>query len=141
MQRLAIALLSLVLASGAQAQSAKKKYELSVQCGKQAEEIFRKYWGIGISQTDIGQTISKYENHYNYRLNKCFYLEISDSYERGKSPFRLMRLYDFQEGREIGVFVGTTVFLEEKTAHCLVQGKQCKTEEEWRALTKPYMED
>jgi len=99
MQRLAIALLSLVLASGAQAQSAKKKYELSVQCGKQAEEIFRKYWGIGISQTDIGQTISKYENHYNYHLNTCFYLEISDSYERGKSPFRLMRLYDLDEQR------------------------------------------
>ena len=130
-----------LLASGAWAQSLKEKYELSAQCGMLAAETFRKYWGSGISTSSTGQIIGKYENHYNYRLNKCFYLEISDSYERGKSPFRLMRLYDFQESREIGVFVGTTVFLEEKTAHCLVQGKQCKTEEEWRALTKPYMED
>jgi len=52
-----------------------------------------------------------------------------------------MRLYDLHESREIGVFVGTTVFLEEKTAHCWVQEKQCKSEEEWRALIKPFMED
>jgi hypothetical protein len=130
-----------LLASGAWAQSLKEKYELSAQCGMLAAETFRKYWGSGISTSSTGQIIGKYENHYNYRLNKCFYLEISDSYERGKSPFRLMRLYDFQESREIGVFVGTTVFLEEKTAHCSVQEKECKSEEEWRALIKPFMED
>jgi hypothetical protein len=135
------ALLSfLFFTSGAQAQSLKEKYELSAQCGMLAAETFRKYWGSGISTSSSGQITAKYENHYNYRLNKCFYLEISDSYERGKSPFRLMRLYDFQESREIGVFVGTTVFLEEKTAHCSVQGKQCKSEEEWRALIKPFMD-
>ena len=130
-----------LLASGAWAQSLKEKYELSAQCGMLAAETFRKYWGSGISTSSTGQIIGKYENHYNYRLNKCFYLEISDSYERGKSPFRLMRLYDFQESREIGVFVGTTVFLEEKTAHCWVQEKQCASEEEWRALIKPFMEE
>jgi len=141
MKPIATALGLALFATGAHAQSLREKYELSAQCGKQAEEIFRKYWGIGISQTDIGQIISKYENHYNYRLNTCFYLEISDSYERGKSPSRLMRLYDLEEKREIGAFVGTTVFLEEKTGHCLVQGKDCKNEEEWRALIKPFMED
>jgi len=31
--------------------------------------------------------------------------------------------------------------LEEKTAHCSVQDKPCQTEEEWRALIKPFMED
>ena len=116
------ALLGLVLlGSGAQAQWLKQKYELSAQCRKQAAETFRKYWGSGISTSNTGQIIGKYENHYNYRLNKCFYLEISDNYERGKSPFRLMRLYDLHESRdydlhesrEIGAFVGTrTVFLE-----------------------------
>ena len=88
-----------LLASGAWAQSLKEKYELSAQCGMLAAETFRKYWGSGISTSSTGQIIGKYENHYNYRLNKCFYLEISDSYERGKSPFRLMRLYDLDEQR------------------------------------------
>ena len=136
-----LALLSLVLATNALAQSLKEKSELSERCGMLAEWTFRKYCQSGISQTDTGQIISKYENHYNHRLNTCFYLEVNDSYERGKSPFRLMRLYDFQESREIGVFVGTTVFLEEKTTLCSVQQKECTSEEEWRALIKPFMED
>ena len=137
------ALLSLaLLATGAQTKSAKEKYELSEQCGKQAEETFRKYWRSGIFETDIAQIIVKYENHYNYRLKKCFYLEISDSYERGKSPSRLMRLYDLRENKEIGGFLSTTIFLlEEKTASCWVQGKECRSEREWRASIKPFMED
>jgi hypothetical protein len=139
--KLAMIAASLILAGSAQAQSLKEKYELSERCGKQAEETFRKYWGSGSSKTDIGQIIGKYDNHYNYRLNTCFYLEISDSYERGKSPVRLMRLYDLHESREIGVFVGTTVFLEEKTAHCWVQEKECTGEAEWRALIRPFMEE
>ena len=131
-----------LLASGAWAQSLKEKYELSAQCGMLAAETFRKYWGSGISTSSTGQIIGKYENHYNYRLNKCFYLEISDSYERGKSPFRLMRLYDLHENREIGALLSTTVFLlEEKTASCWVQGKECRSEKEWRALIKPFMEE
>ena len=42
MQRLAMALLGLAFATGAQAQSLKEKYELSAQCGKQAAEAFKK---------------------------------------------------------------------------------------------------
>ena len=140
--KLIAASLGLVVASGAQAQSLKEKYELSERCGKQAAETFRKYWGNGISETDTGQTIGNYQNHYNFRLNTCFYLEISDSYERGKSPFRLMRLFDLNESRKIGAYEGTkTLFLEEETGLCSVQGKECASEQEWRALIKPFMED
>jgi hypothetical protein len=140
--KLAMIAASLVLIGPAQAQSVKEGYELSEQCGKQAEETFRKYWRSGIFETDIVQIIVKYENHYNYRLKKCFYLEISDSYERGQSPSRLMRLYDLHENKEIGGFLSTTVFLlEEKTAQCSVQEKECRSEKEWRALIKPFMED
>jgi len=39
MRQLAIALLGLVLAIGAQAQSLKEKYELSERCGRRAEEV------------------------------------------------------------------------------------------------------
>jgi len=131
-----------LLATGAQAQSLKEKSELSERCGMLAEWTFRKYWGGGIFETDVAQVIVKYENHYNYRLNMCFYLEISDSYEHGWSPSRLMRLYDLHENREIGALLSTTVFLlEEKTASCWVQGKECRSEREWRALIKPFMED
>jgi len=53
-----------------------------------------------------------------------------------------MRLYDVHDNREIGEFLGTTVFLlEEETTQCWLQEKQCKSEDEWRALIKPFMED
>ena len=42
------ALLSLLFASGAQAQSLKEKYELSERCGKHAAETFAKEWGAGV---------------------------------------------------------------------------------------------
>ena len=57
-----------LLATGAQAQSAKEKSELSAQCVKRAAETFRKYWGSGIFETDIAQIIVKYENHYKLPL-------------------------------------------------------------------------
>jgi len=63
MQRLATALLSLLLATGAQAQSPKEK-ELSERCGKQAAERFAKEWGTGVfTHADGRQTTSKYEHH------------------------------------------------------------------------------
>jgi len=40
-----LALLSLVLATNALAQSLKEKSELSERCGKQAAEHFEKEWG------------------------------------------------------------------------------------------------
>ena len=82
MQRLATALLGLVLASGAQAQSLKEKSELSEQCGKKAAELFEKSWGKREDE------LNHYESHYNSRLNKCFYVEWTNSLKDG-FPFFL----------------------------------------------------
>ncbi len=123
-----------------QAQTAREKYELQERCGRRAAEVFAKEWGSGISNTkDGGQIIGNYENHYNSRLNKCFYLEMSDSYQRGKAPFRLLRLFDINENREIGTYAKTQA--EAFGLSCVVQEKQCLSEEEWRALIRPFMED
>ena len=69
MKAIAVLLSLALLATGAQAQTAKEKYELSTQCGRQAAETFRKYWGSGIFETDIAQIIVKYENHYKLPLD------------------------------------------------------------------------
>jgi hypothetical protein len=85
-----LALLSLVPASGAQAQPLIDKYELiSERCGKRAAEIFKK----GQEET-TGLTIAadNYENHYNSHLNKCFYLEIHQTGET-----KSLRLFDLNE--------------------------------------------
>ena len=74
------------------------KEELQERCGKLAAEVFAKEWGTGTSNTDYGQTIADYRNHYNFRLNKCFYLELSATYPRriGEGQFSSSRLFDLQ---------------------------------------------
>ena len=120
-------LLSLVLVSGAQAQSLQEKYEPSVQCGKQAAERFARDWSE--------RHRANFENYYNSRLNKCFYLEISALYEGAQ---KMLTLIDLHENRVIGSY---DKLEGEAFVVCSVQEKQCKNEEEWRALIKPFMED
>ena len=129
MQRLATALLSLILATGAQAQTAKEKYDLQTQCARQAAEVFKK---------ESNSEAMNYEDHYNSRLNKCFYIEITNGYnEHLEASVKDMMLYDLNENRVLASYHrrGNRVDL------CVVEQKQCRTEEEWRALIKPFMED
>jgi len=131
MRQLATALLSLVLfATGAQAQSAKEKYELIERCAKQAAETFRKEWERPSSP------LASYENHYNFRLNKCFNIEITNTYEPEQGPSRSMDLRDLYENRKIARYDKLR-----DVVYCSVQEKQCTSEAEWRALVKPFMED
>jgi hypothetical protein len=130
---------SLIQIGFAQAQSLKEKYELSERCGKQAAERFEKEWGTGFfDHTDGRQTTSDYEHHYNSRLHKCIYLEIRDTSKGGKPPLRMLNLLDLHEKRTIGRYskMEGDAFLV-----CSVEEKRCKSEEEWRALIKPFMED
>src|SRR5436309_513998 len=129
-------LLSVVLATGAQAQSLQNPGEL---CEKRAAELFQKKWGSGTLTSADGRTItSKYQSHYSSRLNKCLYLEIRDTSQTGKAPLRMMDLVDLQENKTIGSYskmAGDTFLV------CLVQDKRCYSEDAWRALIKPFMED
>jgi hypothetical protein len=132
-QRRTTALLALLLfGTASQAQPNKEQYELQERCGKRAAEFFAKAWASEVSNTASGQTRANYENHYNSRLNKCIYLEISNSFQRGEPPFRLMRLFDLNENREIATYMKSEgdafAFL------CSVQDKGCRTEAEWRTL-------
>jgi hypothetical protein len=123
---------SLVLAASAQAQSLKEKYELSERCGKQVAEAFANEWD------SVTKVMVNYENHYNSQLNKCFYLLTSI----GKSGTKIMTLFELNENNEnndYGLFVGAAEATE--PIQCYVQTSECKTEEEWRALIKPFMED
>jgi hypothetical protein len=123
----------LVGSSLAHSQPDKVVYELQERCGKRAAEVFAKEWGSNVVNTVSGQTLANFENHYSPRLNKCFYLEISTSYEKSKQSFKTLRLFDLNDNKEYAIF------LEGLT--CDVRGKRCATEAEWRELVKPFMED
>jgi hypothetical protein len=74
--KLAIIAASLILIGSAQAQTATEKYDLEQRCGRRAAETFAKDWEGGTPGIRKGNTTANYENHYNSRLNKCFYLEM-----------------------------------------------------------------
>ena len=135
-----------VWATVAQAQTQTERNDLQEQCEKLAAEAFAKEWGTGVSNTDNGQTIAGYRHHYNLRLNKCFYLELSTTYPRSRDEGQYRRpagelsssrLFDLQESREIGTYHQ----LEDEVVECDLQGKECHNLLEYRTLIKPFMED
>ena len=125
-------LVSLVLASGAQAQSLKEKSELSEQCGKKAAELFEKSWGKREDE------LNHYASHYNSRLNKCFYVEWTNSLKDG-FPFFYSILYDLNENKEYGSYAMWMKFPEKPL--CQVQMKSCESQDEWAELIKPFIKD
>jgi len=123
------------------AQPNKELYELQERCGKRAAEVFRREYGT-VPKTEYGITMwFNYENHYSARLNKCFFLEIAVSREKGKlDSTKSMRLFDLNENKELanyddGICDGCGPI------SCKVQDKVCRSESEWRQLLKPFMED
>ena len=137
MKPIAAALSLVLIATGAQAQSAREKYELSVQCGKQAAATFAKEWGSvpGGYNSEV-KASANYENHYNSRLNKCFYLETSNF-----SAVNNMSLWDLNENKEYGRYIIASAAEGPVTVQCYVEKRDCKTEDEFRALIKQFMED
>ena len=113
--------------------------ELRERCGKRTEEFRKKQLGNDISETKDGQTIRKY--HYNAKLDKCFYLITSDTMGKNKVT-KVERLFSVDDNKEYGMFTGGNgdifqicVMFVRKPA------QRCSSEDEWRALIKPYMED
>lgn len=121
--------------------TAKEEYELQERCGKRAEDLFKREFGSGISNTKDGKTISAYTNHYNKKLNKCFFL-ITDTIIPHKNKkvgiSTMVTLLDINEQREYGTYLGIGNHLPDI---CKVSGVACHSFGEWEMLIKPYMED
>jgi hypothetical protein len=132
---LALAAMCVLVSSTAWGQPDKVIYELKERCGRQAAETFNKEWGSNVVNSKDGQTVANFENHYNARLNKCFYLEISTTYERDKKPLKSFRLFDLLDNKEYATFI------EGFLMHCQVGDRFCTSEAEWRELIRPFMED
>jgi hypothetical protein len=127
-----------VLAGSAQAQSATEKYDLTERCARRAAEVFEKEWSTGKLKFGSREITAKYENHYNFRLNKCLYFITADTYAPGEGTDRWMNITDInEEGKGYAAYVelGSSIHV------CLVQGKRCKDEQEWRELIRPLMEE
>ena len=104
-----------------------EQYELQERCGERAEEVFRGAWGPDGVKSGIRAT---YRNHYNTRLNKCFYLLTTTS-----STMTREILFDIHEMRDYGM-----LSTNDGRSSCTLLGKPCASKE-WEILIRPYMED
>lgn len=117
------------------------QYELQERCGRHAAETFRRERKTNLVKDKDGQTLANYRSHYSPKLNKCFYLEMSNHWAPGKTnqpPTDLLRLYDLHENKEYGTYFdggGGTLL------NCVVVGKKCASKGEWERLIAPYMEE
>jgi hypothetical protein len=130
----ALGLLLLSQEAGAQTLSATERYALQVQCGKQASTQFKEDYGSNITNLKSGgQLIANYQNHYSERLNKCFYLDIATTIEKGTAKStKILHLFDMNENKEHGTNIGGI---------CVVDDKVCGSEQEFMELIKVYMEN
>jgi hypothetical protein len=132
---------------GVSAEPNKEQYDLQERCGKRAEQMFKsdnpgQSGGSVITNTEGGQDITTYQNHYSATLNKCFYLLTSTSINYKKKPENttiLMTILDLNENKEYGSFFKRSQ--DSVPSHCTVRNEVCRSESEWRELLKLYMEE
>jgi hypothetical protein len=139
---LVLASLPVVAGPSAAAGPDKEAYELLERCGKRSEEVFRRDWGEGIKNTDGGQMIAGYRNHYSPALNKCFALQtvttVSRKTKTEKASTTLsITLYDVNEMKEYGSFF--TAAMESPPTECYVLDKSCSSRSGWESLLTPYI--
>ena len=116
----------------------KAQYELQERCGRRAGEVFKHDWPQPTVTDKNGVTVGNYVNHYNARLNKCFYLEVVTvaSSDKAVGPSHIQRLFDINENRELGTF-----YQSDKSVGCDILGKHCSSIDEWGRLIRPYMNE
>ena len=100
------------------------------RCGKRAAEMFDKDF-----PRNERKGLEIFENHYNVRLNKCFLLEENTMMTRdqGKTySTKLLTLIDVNANKVYGSL---------SPLNCDLLETKCRSEEEFRALMRPYLQD
>ncbi len=119
-------------------------YDLQGRCSHDAQEWFGKN-----SSRDKNTILLNFENHYNPAMNKCFIVvenHVKNPLENANSWANDMFVYDVQENLEYGRFIARhNIFLtpqfsdEEKVDECTVNGKTCKSLDEFNQMIHPYL--
>jgi len=127
------------------AESNMEAYELQERCSKRVEEIYKnEYGGGGVRKEKDFTYIHSYRNHYNSKLNKCFFLEITTGYSNqsnNKESYNIVMetLFDINENKEYGIYFKRNDAYKPTT--CSLEDNICHSREEWENLLKQYMEE
>jgi|SRR5208283_5225950 len=104
----------------------KANYEMQEKCAKDAAQYFANNYAVA----------SRYENHYNTKLNKCFIKVVNPSYAHTDN----FHLIDINENKLVGcyfIYPG----LSKTNVACDVAGTKCQSLDQWNVLAKKYMEE
>lgn len=118
--------------------------ELQEQCVNRSKEYFKKEYGNGIIYGENGERlISRYTNHYNRKLNKCYILITSTQFIRNNENkienIGLKTLFELNENKKYGSLIKYEN--NNELINCRILEKYCNLEKEWDLVVKPYMEE
>jgi hypothetical protein len=123
-----------------EAQATAAKWEKEQQCSKRATDFFN-----GGTLSDSNVSAGYDNNHFNHKLNKCFIL-VKKTSSQGGSLFLYRALMDVNGGTSsaLGEYdkevpAGVAEYMV-KPFVCRMLDKYCKTDEEFDAFVKSYME-
>lgn len=135
---LAVLLLKVTVPAYAESKSAMEEYELQERCGKQVAAQFKENYGVGVMDDEDGHLQYDYSNHYNKKMNKCFFILTTIHWSKDKKNSSIFKeMFDFNENKQYG----NLWVIGGKTDNCNVLGKFCHSEVEWNALIAPYMNE
>jgi hypothetical protein len=117
---------------------------LQEQCLNRSKEYFKNEYGNGIINGENGERlISRYNNHYNRKLNKCYILIASTQFIRNNENkienIRLKTLFELTENKKYGSLIKYEN--NNELINCRILEKYCNLEKEWDLVVKPYMEE
>lgn len=132
---------AIIFVSQANAQST---LALQEKCAEGAKKFFFEFKGqYGRSGTDLWPN---YTSHYNKKLDRCFiHIFVFTLTKDGREENISQYLFDvFEAGEQSKTLAyGRFQYFPDrtKTPVCIVGDKICHSEAEFKALTKPYMEE
>jgi hypothetical protein len=115
-----------------------EEYELQERCGHSAGEYYKHKYGHPVFADKNLNITQNYASHYSKKLNKCFILVISTTFNN--NDFTITRekyLSNFQQNSSLAIFKQ----VDDKIIYCGGFKKMCQSENEFDSLVKPYMEE
>ena len=107
--------------------SAQQAREKSERCDRISREEF------GRASLEKGARAVSFGNHYNVKLDTCFYLLSTES-----AGVARKRLYDAGTRELYGEYSGAA---EGRAETCRMEALHCASGHEWDSLARPYMEE
>jgi hypothetical protein len=134
----AIAAISMFsLPAGCNAATAAEQYELSVLCGKRAEDDWAKRGQDKPGLYGPGSWV-RYENHFSTKFQRCYVMHVLTQPHKDGDTWMLYTLFDVDEHREIASYLGVD---GGETGMCGQLKNRCTSKAQWDRLIRPYWEE